>query len=125
MGYVRDYYIRRRGKPGSGSSGIAAKNIRDLLSFLDSFASSQRSSTTNEESGSSQGFSDVTQLHTELDISTGPAIITTPAILGHHSNNDFGDNEEDKFESIPPKIKFTQHLLNLNEKPLFRINQMM
>ncbi|GFR25042.1 hypothetical protein TNCT_432951 [Trichonephila clavata] len=24
-GYVRDYYIRRRGKPGSGSSGFAAK----------------------------------------------------------------------------------------------------
>ncbi|GFW91731.1 uncharacterized protein TNCV_4501501 [Trichonephila clavipes] len=46
-GYVRDYYIRRRGKPGSGSSGIAAKKRSELLPFLDSFAASQRPTTTN------------------------------------------------------------------------------
>ncbi|XP_030031640.1 uncharacterized protein LOC115448369 [Manduca sexta] len=45
--YIRDYYIRRRGKPGTGSSGEAAKKRSDLLSFLDSFPSSQRSSITN------------------------------------------------------------------------------
>lgn len=45
--YIRDYYIRRRGKPGTGSSGEAAKKRSDLLSFLDSLPSSQRSSITN------------------------------------------------------------------------------
>ncbi|GFR33724.1 uncharacterized protein TNCT_90631 [Trichonephila clavata] len=98
-GYVRDYYIRRRGKPGSCSSGIAAKKRSDLLSFLDRFASSQRPSTTNMESGSQQGFSDVTQLsHTESDSSTAPEII-----LEHQLNDDFRDNKEDKFESMSPK----------------------
>ncbi|GFQ77423.1 uncharacterized protein TNCT_567901 [Trichonephila clavata] len=46
-GYARDYYIRRRGNPGSGSSGFAAKKRSELLSFLDSFAASQRPTTTN------------------------------------------------------------------------------
>ncbi|XP_047023041.1 uncharacterized protein LOC124632303 [Helicoverpa zea] len=45
--YIRDYYIRRRGKPGTGSSGEAAKKRSDLLSFLDSLPSSQRGSITN------------------------------------------------------------------------------
>lgn len=45
--YIRDYYIRHRGKPGTGSSGEAAKKRSDLLSFLDSLPSSQRSSITN------------------------------------------------------------------------------
>ncbi|GFQ92145.1 hypothetical protein TNCT_65971 [Trichonephila clavata] len=105
-GYERDYYIRSRRKPGSGSSGITAKKRSDLLSFLDSFASSQRPSITNVESGSSEGFSDVTYLsQTEPDISTAPAIITTPKILEHHSIDYFDDNEKDKFEGMPPKRK--------------------
>ncbi|GFR22365.1 hypothetical protein TNCT_159511 [Trichonephila clavata] len=70
---MRDYYIRRRGKPGSGSSGFAAKKRSELLSFLDCFAASQRLTTTNV--GSSQGLSDGTQLSpTEPDIDTGPGI---------------------------------------------------
>ncbi|GFS99818.1 integrase catalytic domain-containing protein [Trichonephila clavipes] len=74
-GYVRDYYIRRRGKPNSVSSGIKAKKRSALLSFLVSFAASQRPTTTNVES--SQGLSELTQLsHTEPDIDTTPEIIT-------------------------------------------------
>ncbi|GFV81207.1 uncharacterized protein TNCV_4772351 [Trichonephila clavipes] len=107
-GYVRDYYIRRRGKPGSGSSGIAAKTRSELMSFLDSFAASQRPTTTNV--GSSQGLSDVTQLSsTEPDIDSGPGIIT-PEILEPDSNDDFGKMEEEKFQSTPPqKIKKLTH----------------
>ncbi|XP_074030302.1 uncharacterized protein [Leptinotarsa decemlineata] len=45
--YIRDYYIRRIGKPGSGSSGETAKKRSDLLSFLDSLPFSQRGSITN------------------------------------------------------------------------------
>ncbi|GFY27897.1 uncharacterized protein TNCV_243611 [Trichonephila clavipes] len=96
-GYVRDYYIRRRGKPGSGSSGIAAKKRSELLSFLDSFAASQRPTTTNV--GSSQGLSDVTQLSsTDPDIDSGPGSIT-PEILDPDSNDDFGKIEEEKFQT--------------------------
>lgn len=43
--YVRDYYIRRKGKPGTGSGGEAAKNRSVILSFLDSIPSSQRQNT--------------------------------------------------------------------------------
>ncbi|VVC96973.1 unnamed protein product [Leptidea sinapis] len=43
--YVRDYYIRRRGKPGTG--GEAARKRSELLSFLDHFPSSQRNSNIN------------------------------------------------------------------------------
>lgn len=43
--YVRDYYIRRKGKPGTDSGGEAAKNRSVLLSFLDSLPSSQRLNT--------------------------------------------------------------------------------
>ncbi|GFR15944.1 uncharacterized protein TNCT_231931 [Trichonephila clavata] len=93
-GYVRDYYIRRRGKPGSGSSGFAAKKRSELLSFLDSFAASQKPTTTNV--GSSHGLSYATQLSpTEQNIDTGPEIIT-PDILEHDSNDEFGTME--KFE---------------------------
>ncbi|GFY77122.1 uncharacterized protein TNIN_107131 [Trichonephila inaurata madagascariensis] len=102
-GYVRDYCIRRRGKPGSGSSGIAAKERSELLSFLDSFAASQRPTTTNV--GSSQGLSDATQLSpTEPDIDMGPGIFT-PEILEHDSNDDLGKMENDKVESMPPPKK--------------------
>ncbi|GFT55777.1 uncharacterized protein NPIL_594031 [Nephila pilipes] len=45
--YVRDYYIKRRGKPGSGSVGEAAKKRSDLLSFLDDISSSQRAIIAN------------------------------------------------------------------------------
>ncbi|CAH2102445.1 unnamed protein product [Euphydryas editha] len=44
--YLRDYYIRRRGK-GTGSSREVAKKRSDFLSFLDSLPSPQRSSITN------------------------------------------------------------------------------
>ncbi|XP_073952108.1 uncharacterized protein [Choristoneura fumiferana] len=47
--YVRDYYIRRKAKPGTGSSGEAAKKRSDLLSFLDRLPSSQRSNTSVNE----------------------------------------------------------------------------
>ncbi|KAF6209814.1 hypothetical protein GE061_015565 [Apolygus lucorum] len=47
--YVRDYYLRRRGKPGTGSGGELAKKRSDLLSFLDSIPSSKRSTMTNVE----------------------------------------------------------------------------
>ncbi|KAL1489832.1 hypothetical protein ABEB36_013764 [Hypothenemus hampei] len=40
--YVRDYYIRRRGKPGTESSGEAAKKRSKQLSFLDSLSSGKR-----------------------------------------------------------------------------------
>ncbi|RVE51288.1 hypothetical protein evm_004092 [Chilo suppressalis] len=43
--YIRDYYVRRRGKPVS--SGEAAKKRSVLLSFLDNLPSSQKSSITN------------------------------------------------------------------------------
>ncbi|GFT98499.1 uncharacterized protein TNCV_283401 [Trichonephila clavipes] len=91
-GYVRDYYIRHRGKPGSGSSGIAAKKRSELLSFLDSFAVSQRTTTTNV--GSSQGLSDVTQLS-----STEPDFDSGPEILDPDSNDYFGKMEEEKFQA--------------------------
>ena len=45
--YVRDYYIRRKGNPGKGSSGEAAKKRCELLSFLDSCASMKRTSISN------------------------------------------------------------------------------
>ncbi|GFT15997.1 uncharacterized protein TNCV_3315561 [Trichonephila clavipes] len=97
-GYGRDYYIRRRGKPGSGSSGIAAKKRSELLSFLDSFAVSQRTTTTNV--GSSQGLSDVTQLS-----STEPDFDSGPDILDPDSNDYFGKMEEEKFQGTPPPKK--------------------
>ncbi|GFU22941.1 uncharacterized protein TNCV_3946261 [Trichonephila clavipes] len=97
-GYERDYYIRRRGKPGSGSSGIAAKKRSELLSFLDSFAVSQRTTTTNV--GSSQGLCDVTQLS-----STEPDFDSGPEILDPDSNDYFGKMEEEKFQGTPPKKK--------------------
>ncbi|GFU51350.1 uncharacterized protein TNCV_1064231 [Trichonephila clavipes] len=97
-GYVRDYYIRHRGKPGSGSSGIAAKKRSELLSFLDSFAVSQRTTTTNV--GSSQGLSDVTQLS-----STEPNFDSGPEILDPDSNDYFGKMEEEKFQGTPPPKK--------------------
>ncbi|GFX58655.1 uncharacterized protein TNCV_3767631 [Trichonephila clavipes] len=100
-GYVRDYYIRRRGKPGSSSSGIAAKKRSELLSFLDSFAVSQRTTTTNV------GLSDVTQFS-----STEPDFDSGPEILDPDSNDYFGKMEEEKFQGTPPpkKEKFT-HIL--------------
>ncbi|XP_072384300.1 uncharacterized protein [Diabrotica undecimpunctata] len=45
--YVRDYYIRRRGKLVSGTIGEAAKKRSAHLTFLDSMPSVQRKSTTN------------------------------------------------------------------------------
>ncbi|KAK9874371.1 hypothetical protein WA026_002718 [Henosepilachna vigintioctopunctata] len=45
--YIRDYYIRRRGKQGTGSSGEAAKKRSNLLSFLDRYSSIKRSTTSN------------------------------------------------------------------------------
>ncbi|GFQ68089.1 hypothetical protein TNCT_463281 [Trichonephila clavata] len=78
-----------------------SKKRSELLSFLDSFAASQRPTTTNV--GSSQGLSDVTQLSpTVPNIDTGPGIIT-PEILEHDFNDDFGKME--KFESMTPKKK--------------------
>ncbi|KAJ8931975.1 hypothetical protein NQ314_015073 [Rhamnusium bicolor] len=44
--YVRDYYIRRRGKPSTGSCGEAAKKRSEQLSFLDSLSSNKKSSST-------------------------------------------------------------------------------
>ncbi|GFT37009.1 uncharacterized protein TNCV_175281 [Trichonephila clavipes] len=93
-GYVRDYYIRRRGKPGSSSSGIAAKKRSELLSFLDSFAVSQRTTTTNV------GLSDVTQFS-----STEPDFDSGPEILDPDSNDYFGKMEEEKFQGTPPPKK--------------------
>ncbi|GFY49177.1 uncharacterized protein TNIN_285061 [Trichonephila inaurata madagascariensis] len=88
-------------KPGSGSSAIAAKKRSALLSFSDSFAVSQRPTTTNVES--SQGLSNVIQLsHNEPDIDTTPGIIT-PEILEHHSNDALGDMKEDKLKVCPQK----------------------
>ncbi|GFW90580.1 hypothetical protein TNCV_566181 [Trichonephila clavipes] len=85
------------------SNGIAAKKRFKLLSLLDSFAASQKPTTTNV--GSSQCLSDVTQLSpTEPDIDTGPGIIT-PEILDPDSNDDFGKMEKDKFQSMPPPKK--------------------
>ncbi|XP_063585206.1 uncharacterized protein LOC134762592 [Penaeus indicus] len=45
--YIRDYYIRRKGNPCTGSAGEAIKKRSDLLSFLDSIPSAKRHSTTN------------------------------------------------------------------------------
>ncbi|GFY76657.1 hypothetical protein TNIN_443251 [Trichonephila inaurata madagascariensis] len=85
------------------AQGLQQKKRSALLSFLDSFAASQRPTTTNVES--LQGLGDVTQLsHIEPDIDTAPGIIT-PEILEHYSNDALGDMEEDKLESMPPKKK--------------------
>nr|CAI5868532.1 unnamed protein product [Callosobruchus analis] len=46
-GYVRDYYIKRRGKPSTGSCGEAAKKRSHQLSFLDSISSGKRSTLSN------------------------------------------------------------------------------
>ncbi|XP_050302757.1 uncharacterized protein LOC126740673 [Anthonomus grandis grandis] len=53
-GYVRDYYIKRRGKPSTGSSGEAAKKRSEQLSFLDSISSGKRSTLSNIENSESQ-----------------------------------------------------------------------
>ena len=45
--YIRDYYVRRKGNPGTGSVGEAAKKRSALLLFLDSIPSAKRHSTTN------------------------------------------------------------------------------
>lgn len=49
--YVRDYYIRRKGKPGTGSGGEAEKNRSVLISFLDSLPSSQKLNTITKVVG--------------------------------------------------------------------------
>ncbi|KAK9738872.1 Alcohol dehydrogenase transcription factor Myb/SANT-like [Popillia japonica] len=45
--YIRDHYIRKRGKPGTGSASEAAKKRSELLSFLDSCLSGKRSTISN------------------------------------------------------------------------------
>ena len=45
--YIRDYYIRRKGIPGTGSAGEASRKRSVLLSFLDTLPSAKRHSTTN------------------------------------------------------------------------------
>ncbi|GFY03561.1 hypothetical protein TNCV_3211981 [Trichonephila clavipes] len=75
-------------------SGIAAKKRSELLSFLDSFAVSQRTTTTNV------GLSDVTQFS-----STEPDFDSGPEILDPDSNDYFGKMEEEKFQGTPPQKK--------------------
>nr|XP_034836204.1 uncharacterized protein LOC117992588 [Maniola hyperantus] len=53
--YVRDYYIRRKGKPGIGSSGEAARKRANLLSFLDSLSLSQKNCIANPVEHENQG----------------------------------------------------------------------
>jgi hypothetical protein len=40
--FIRDYYIRKQGKPGAESAGEAAKKDQNLLSFLDSCPNGKR-----------------------------------------------------------------------------------
>ncbi|XP_041972447.1 uncharacterized protein LOC121728349 [Aricia agestis] len=42
--YVRDYYVRRKAKPGTGASGEAARKRASLLSFLDDLPTTRRGS---------------------------------------------------------------------------------
>ncbi|GFX43081.1 uncharacterized protein TNCV_2711251 [Trichonephila clavipes] len=86
-------------KPGSGSSGIAAKKRSELLSFLDSFAVSQRTTTTNV------GLSDVTQFS-----STEPDFDSGPEILDPDSNDYFEKMEEENFKVRRPQKK-KSHIL--------------
>ncbi|GFU83696.1 hypothetical protein TNCV_3516841 [Trichonephila clavipes] len=85
-GYVRDYYIRRRGNLAAVLQN-SSKKRSELLSFLDSFAVSQRTTTTNV------GLSDVTQFS-----STEPDFDSGPEILDPDSNDYFEKMEEENFK---------------------------
>ncbi|KAJ2945961.1 hypothetical protein O0L34_g4879 [Tuta absoluta] len=52
--YVRDYYIRRKGKPTIGTSGAAAKKRATLLTFLDSVVPLCNKSFTKQENQSDE-----------------------------------------------------------------------
>ncbi|KAL4152656.1 hypothetical protein QTP88_000489 [Uroleucon formosanum] len=113
--YVRDYYIRRKGKPGTGSSGEAAKNRSVLLSFLDSLPSSQRQNTITNVVGDEVRF-DETELvensHADLEenithIDETEENMTIININSNEDNSKKMDSKKDNIMRDKKKIKLT------------------
>ncbi|XP_045779087.1 uncharacterized protein LOC123876772 [Maniola jurtina] len=94
--YVRDYYIRRKGKPGIGSSGEAARRRANLLSFLDGLSSSQKNSMTNVVDHENQGDGSEIMRNTQ-DNSEGTQcrnLRLQEITIDNNKNNDKQDNTD-------------------------------
>lgn len=111
--YVRDYYIRCKGKPGTGSGGEAAKNRSVLLSFLDSLPSSQRLNTITNVVRDEVGFdesefmenshADLEENITQIDEREENMTI----INSNEDNNKKMDGKKDNIMRDKKKIKLT------------------
>ncbi|XP_030754758.1 uncharacterized protein LOC115881426 [Sitophilus oryzae] len=66
--YIRDYYIRKRGKPSPGSVGEAVKKRSELLSFLDDCPIKRRTASyiENNEETSESSQEDTDQIDTPI-----------------------------------------------------------
>lgn len=110
--YVRDYYIRRKGKPGTGSGGEAAKNRSVLLSFLDSLPSSQRLNTITNVVRDEVRFDEsefMENSHAELEENI-PQIDEREENMTINSNEDNNkkmDGKKDNIMRDKKKIKLT------------------
>lgn len=108
--YVRDY-IRRKGKPGTGSGGEAAKNRSVLLSFLDSLPSSQRHNTITNVVGDDVRFDEsefMENSHADLEenITQIDETEENMAIINsNEDNNKKMDGKKDNIMRDKKKIK--------------------
>ncbi|KAF5277456.1 hypothetical protein FQR65_LT15986 [Abscondita terminalis] len=79
-----NYYIRKRGKSGTGSAGEAAKKRSELLSFLDSCPSAKRSTLSNiphddDDEASQRLNEDISQIDSQNISETSDAVeLTSP-----------------------------------------------
>jgi hypothetical protein len=94
--YVRDYYIRRRGKPGAGSGGEAVQKRANVLSFLDSMPVQQRKTSTKVDPLS------LTMNFVRCDIEETPQINT---------------------EEILPKIEETEEMAGISRTNVSKIKK--
>lgn len=108
--YVRDYYIRRKGKPGTGSGGEAAKNRSVLLSFLDSLPSSQRLNTITNVVEDEVRFDEsefMENSHADLEENITQIDEREANINSNEDNSRKRDGKEDKIMRDKKKIKLT------------------
>lgn len=111
--YVRDYYIRRKGKPGTGSGGEAAKNRSVLLSFLDSLPSSQKHNTITNVVGDEVRFDEsefMENSHADLEEIITQVDETEEKMTIINSNEDSNkkiDGKKDNIMRDKKKIKLT------------------
>lgn len=108
--YVRDYYIRRKVKPGTGSGGEASKKRSDLLSFLDNMPSLQRNTFSNVVGDElPQDQCDITE-DTPADIKENFTQINETRNMKEiykEDNNESDNYKGDSRKNVKKKIKLT------------------